>query len=227
MQRSFTTRYGIAIALIAAAMCFGGISLAQQTQPTAPVQAPAQIQPQPVAIGGPVGAPTYVIPPSPEQKKAPGGLIDIGQAFSDVLAPYINAAANALILALVGWACKRFTDRTGIEVDKGHRDAIVRGLQNQAGSLLADGKVKMQGLAIHVDNAAIATAANNLLKSLPDAEKHFGLTPEYVQQRIMDMIPQTPAGAALVAQAHTGDMPATAADVAASGAAVTQAIKDK
>lgn len=154
--------------------------------------------PAPMAIGDhAVGQPVYV-----HVEKRGGGVINIGQAFGDAVAPYVDAAANALILALVGLALAWFKQKTGLDVDQAHRDALVRALQNQAGSLIADGKVALQGKAIAVDNAALAKAANEALRSIPDAAKHFGLTPEYVAKRIVDAIPQTEAGAQVVAAAH-------------------------
>lgn len=150
-------------------------------------------------VGGQIGAPTYVVPPAP----ASGGIIDIGQAFSQVAAPYINAAVNALILALVGWAFAELKKKTGIAVDEGHRDALVTALQNQAGSLIADGEVKLQGATVTVGSAALARSANDLLSSIPDAAKHFGLTPEYVAKRIIDTVPQIAAGAQMVASSKS------------------------
>lgn len=203
MQRSFITRYGIAIAMIAAAMCFGGISLAQQMHPTvpAPVQIPNQIQPQPVAIGGPVGSPTYVIPPGAPQKN--GGFIKIGQAFGDAIEPYADAVANALILVVLGWIGALYTRITGRQLDEKHRDALQLAFKNRAASLIAAGKVKVSTLGVQVPDAELAVEANDLLMAMPDAIKHFGgMSPEIVKQKILDAIPQVPAGASVIAQAH-------------------------
>jgi hypothetical protein len=148
------------------------------------------------AIGGPVGSPTYVGP-------APaGGIINVGQAFNAAVAPYVDAAVQAGIAALVSWLLLGLQKKTGIAIDAGHRQALTTALQNQAGSLLADGMVKMAGVKVNVDSPALAKAANDALASIPDVEKHFGLTPEYVAARIIDTIPQIAAGAAMVAQAH-------------------------
>lgn len=155
--------------------------------------------PCPQVIGAPVGSPTYVTPPS-------GGIIDIGQAFGGVIGEDINAAINALILAgataFVGWLAAELKKRFGVTLDQGHRDALVRALQNQAGSLIADGMVKMEGTTVTVDNKALADSANEVLAVIPDAAKHLGLTPDYVSARIKDFIPQTAAGAAMIAAAQ-------------------------
>lgn len=150
-----------------------------------------------------IGSPTFVTPPAKQ-----GGIINIGQAFNEAAAPYIDAAVNALILGLIGLAAAWFKKKTGHDIDANLRDGFTRGLQNQAGSLLADGKVWMADKTLKVNSLALGDAANNLLKSLPDAEKRFGLTPQFVEERIVDMLPQIAAGAAMVAQAHT-DSPST------------------
>jgi hypothetical protein len=167
------------------------VSASAQT-PSGTPQAPA-----PVAIGGPIGSPTFVVP----QKQ--GGVINVGQAFSEVAEPYVNAAINALILAVLGWAFAVFKQKTGIAIDQGHRDALVRALQNQAGSLIDDGFVRVEGATVTVPNEQLAAAANEIIAVLPDAAAHFGLTPEYVAKRIIDFIPQTTAGAAIIAASPT------------------------
>ena len=87
----------IAALLAPLATCAGAQALAQFAEAH---------EPNPVAVGGPIGSPTFVIAPAPSS-----GVINIGQAFNDVAAPYINALVNALILALVGWgATSGFAD---------------------------------------------------------------------------------------------------------------------
>lgn len=161
------------------------ITFAEQTPAPAPV------------IGAPIGSPAYVI----QAPKRDGQLIDIGQAFGEALAPYVNAAVQALILALVSWVLMCIQKRTGVAIDAGHRDALVRALQNQAGSLIADGLVKVASGKVEVAQGPLSEAAAEALKSIPDAADHLGLTPDYVAKRIVDMIPQTAAGAQLVASA--------------------------
>lgn len=129
-----------------------------------------------------------------------GGAINIGQAFGDAVQPYVDAIVQALIAALVSWVLFKIKQRTGVEIDQGHRDALVTALQNQAGSLIADGFVKIESGKITIPSGTLADAATEVLQTLPDAAKHFGLTPDYVAKRIVDAIPQIAAGAQLVAQ---------------------------
>ena len=144
-----------------------------------------------------IGAPTLV-----EVHKG-GGVINIGQAFGDFLQPYVDAIANALVLALVGYLANELKKKWNIEVDKNQRDALTTFLQNQAGSLIADGMVKVEGAKVNVDSTALASAANQVERHIPDAAKHFGLTPELVAAKIVDTIPQIAAGAHMLATSVT------------------------
>lgn len=195
--------------IVAAALTAALLFPAAAQTPAASQALPAGFQAIAPALGpavgaGQVGAPTYVVPPAPEQ----GGVINVGQAFSAALEPYINAAVNALIVAFVGWLGMILKNKFNVSIDEGHRDALVTALQNQAGSLIADGAVKMEGAKITVPDKALAQSANEIMAVIPDAAKRLGFTPEYLQKRILDMIPQTAAGAAMVAAATPPAAPA-------------------
>lgn len=186
-----------------------------QAQPAPPPEGAVPVEPAPSqVVGAPIGQPTFVVPApqvtiqAPPVAVAPApkpsvGIINIGQSFNETLAPYVNDIVNAVLLALIGLVANWWRQKTGTDIDKNLREGVTRALQNQAGSLLAAGAAKMDGIKIDVKDADLANAANDLLRSVPDAAKRFGLTPEKVAQRILDTIPQTPAGAALVAGAHS------------------------
>lgn len=163
------------VAIISGACLFAGQALAQQAGITPPAA--------PVAVEG-------------------GGIINIGQAFGSVMQPYVDAAINALILAFVSWLGVVLKQKFDINIDQAHQAAWARAAQNQAGSLIADGFVKMDGLKVNVNNQALATAARDAIASIPDAAAHLGLTPDYVAARITDMIPQIAAGAQMIGDAH-------------------------
>lgn len=158
--------------------------------------------PVPQAIGGPIGSPTFVVP-----QQHSGGFIQIGQAFGDFLQPYIDATVYTILSSLIGWLCIQLQRRTGIEIDQKHRDALTRALTNQAGSLIADGMVKVEDQKIAVPSEALAKAAAEVMAVIPDAAKHFGITPDYVAARIIDTVPQIAAGAQLLAQKAESRLP--------------------
>lgn len=154
------------------------------------------------AIGGPVGSPTYVL-----KAPAEGGFISIGKPFGDFLEPYVDALVQALIAGLVSWLAYRIKQRTGVEIDKHTQDILTKALSNQAGSLIADGMVKVEDGKVNVHSEALAHATEDLMKSIPAAAKHFGLTPDYVSKRIVDTIPQIAAGAQMIAASAQKELP--------------------
>lgn len=124
--------------------------------------------------------------------------IDVGQAFTGGLVDAVNGVIAGLITALVGWVMVTIRNKFNIEIEAKHREALTAFLQRQASSLVARGAVKVQGLKVEVASDAVAVAANTALHAIPDALKFFGLTPDALQKRIVDMLPQQPA----VAQAQ-------------------------
>lgn len=124
--------------------------------------------------------------------------LNVGAAFA-TLAPYIDSVVGALLTALVGWVLYLAKTRLNVSIDDSARDALQTWLLRQASSLVADGAVKLNGLQVQVSNPALASAANVALQDIPDALKAFGLTPDKLQQMIVDKIPHVPAVAAAVA----------------------------
>jgi prepilin signal peptidase PulO-like enzyme (type II secretory pathway) len=135
--------------------------------------------------------------------------IEIGQALSGSLQEIINAVVTAAIAGLAGWVLMIVKDKFKVDIEAKHRDALIAFLCRQASSLIAQGAVKVQGLKVEVSNQALADAANMALHSIPDAMKFFGLTPESLRQRIIDMIPSQPAVAQAQAVAIDVANPAT------------------
>lgn len=135
--------------------------------------------------------------------------IDIGQAFTGGLVDAINGAVMALITAGVGYLGVVLKSKWNIDIEARHRDALTAFLNRQASSLVAKGAVKVQGLKVDVTSDALAVAANTALHAIPDALKFFGLTPEALQKRILDLLPQQPAIAQAQAIALDVANPAT------------------
>ena len=126
-----------------------------------------------------------------------GGVIQLS-AFG-WLQPYIDSIAQALLGLGLAWIGKsKYTQW----MDQSARDALEAFTKNTASSLIADGFVKMQGKTVTVPSVALANEVNTAADRIPDAMKRFGITPGGLAQKIVDAIPQTPAGAAIVANAH-------------------------
>jgi hypothetical protein len=135
--------------------------------------------------------------------------VDIGQALNGSLQEIINGIVTALIAALVGWVAIVVKNKFNIDIEAKHREALTAFLQRQASSLVAMGAVKLDGVKVEVQNAALADAANKALSAIPDALKFFGITPASIQQRIVDMLPKEPAVAQAQAVAIDVANPAT------------------
>lgn len=86
---------------------------------------------------------------------------------------------GAVVLALAGWAVTKFGKKLGLENDAKIRQYLDEAIKN--GVAFAEQKLKEQAGKIDevdVKNAKVAEAANYVIKAVPDAIKHFGVTPE-------------------------------------------------
>jgi hypothetical protein len=185
----------IAAALLALALPAAAQFPAAADQPGGPVaigQAQAQVDPatQKVAI-------VQSTAPAPAPS---GGVIQLS-AFG-WLQPYVDTVVQGLIVVAFGWLTKNGYTQW---MDASARASVEVFVKNRASSLIADGAVRMQDKAVHVDNSFLYRAARESSTAIPDALKRFGLTPDVVAAKIIDAIPQTPAGASIIATAHTED----------------------
>jgi hypothetical protein len=137
------------------------------------------------------------------------GVIDIGQVFGDTLRPYIDGAVNALIVGVLGFIAAKLKSKWNIDIEAKHREALTTFLTQKASALVAAGAVKLSGVKVEVKNEAVALAANEALRRIPDALAYFGLTTDMLRQRIIDLLPKEPAVAAAAAIALDVANPAT------------------
>ena len=192
---------------IAAFVAFAPIAQAQTTTPAATAE--PGMSPQ-------VGAPVPIVVNQAVTPPPAGSIVDIGAVFGPIIEPYVNSLVGLLLTSLMTWIMIQIKTKLGINIDQAQADTYLRAAKNQASSLIADGFVKIeQNGKVTVNNEALAAAANDLLKSVPDAAAHFTLTnkPDAVAAKIVDMIPQVPAHAAAAQGAATV---AAAADNAAA-----------
>lgn len=115
--------------------------------------------------------------------------IDYGQAFG-WLQPYVISFVGTLLTAAATWIVFLVNKWLGIKIDKDQADVYLRAAKNQASSLIADGFVKIrENGKVEVNNPALAAAANDLLKSVPDAAGHFNVQIDDAMKKIVDMVP--------------------------------------
>lgn len=140
---------------------------------------------------------------------ASAATIDVGQAVVGGLQEIINGVVAAGIAALVGWVAIVVKNKFNIDIEASHREALTAFIQRQASSLIAMGAVQLNGLKIEVQSQALADVANKGLMAIPDALKFFGITPAYLEQMIVDLLPKQPAVAQAQAVALDAANPAT------------------
>lgn len=140
------------------------------------------------------------------------GVIDVGQDFGS-WQPFVNTLVGGLLSAGLSWLGYLLHKKFNITITAEQRDALQTALMNQASSLIADGAASLNGKKIEVSDPKLAQAVDELKKSVPAAVKFFNLdTPDgqkALADKIVDKIPQVPAGAQMIAQAHAApDAPA-------------------
>lgn len=102
----------------------------------------------------------------------------------DGLAPYIAAAMGSIILAIAGWLAVLLQRWTGVSIDTKHREALAAALTTGVNYGLAKAGTAANNLTFDVRSQIIADAIVWVEKSVPDAVKHFDMTPETVAKMV-------------------------------------------
>jgi hypothetical protein len=157
----------------------------------------AQTQDTPPAV-------TAQLPPVAPPATHTTGLLDVGQAFSQSVAPFVNAGLQGLLALGLGWIAWVAKTKWGIDIDKQHQDSIQKWALNQASSLAADGSIKItigpNGLPkVEADPQKLAQHAQQYAQQIPDAAAAFGLNATDLAAKIVDKLPQVPAVASMMA----------------------------
>lgn len=104
--------------------------------------------------------------------------------FLGSMRPYLEEIVALLITAAVGYAVKLLRDKTGIDVEARHREALQSALSNGARKVLAKVVPEKTGIKIEVGNQTIADGVEYVLKSVPDALNYLGLSKEDVKRML-------------------------------------------
>lgn len=108
----------------------------------------------------------------------------------DVVQPYLLAAVSVIVTAIVGWLGELLRRKFNLEIDAAHRDALQTALTNGAGLLLGKIGGALSEKKIDLKSRALAEAVNYVLLAVPDAVRHFGVTPEALAEKIVAKLPQ-------------------------------------
>lgn len=125
--------------------------------------------------------------------------------FVNAFIPYIEAALAALATALVAWAAQAAQKFLGIQLDKSSRDALHSAAMTGVNMALSRLGQSAANLTFDAKSAVIAQAIEWVESSVPDALKHFGLTPDQLQALI-----ESKLGVAAAAAAPAGAQPSPA-----------------
>lgn len=106
----------------------------------------------------------------------------------DALGPWassIAAALAAVIIAFLGWVTETIRQKTGIQIDVLRSETLQAAITNGAGKavvLLGD---RLKTVTIDVRSPVVKEAVDYVLRSAPEAVKHFGLSPDQLAEKII------------------------------------------
>lgn len=96
----------------------------------------------------------------------------------DSLRPFISAAVEGVIAAVIGWIGLRVHKWTGINMEARHREALHSAATTGANLAYSRLGGLAGGITADVRSAAIAEAYSWIVRSVPDALVYLGVTPE-------------------------------------------------
>lgn len=112
------------------------------------------------------------------------------ESIYNVLQPYLVAVVSVLATAIVGWLAELLRRKFNLDIDAAHRDALQTALTNGAGLLIGKAGNAIAGKKLDLKSAVLAEAVNYVLQAVPDAIRHFGITPEAVAEKLQAKLPQ-------------------------------------
>jgi hypothetical protein len=114
------------------------------------------------------------------------------QVLIDYVAGPLAAVMSALLLAILS----RYLKKLGLENDEKVRIYLNDALQNGIEFALNKARLSAGGARLTVDlhNETAAVAARYVLDKVPDAIKHFGITPEKVEELVKARMPAPQPG---------------------------------
>ena len=111
-----------------------------------------------------------------------------------IVQPYLIAVVSVVATAIIGWLAELLRRKFHLDIEASHREALQTALCNGAGLLIAKLGDALAGRKLDLKSIALAEAVNYVLQSVPDAVRHFGVTPEAVAEKIQAKLSQMNAG---------------------------------
>ena len=103
----------------------------------------------------------------------------------DLIAPWLEMLMGAfviLITAIVGYVANLIRQKTGIDIEARHREALQTALANGAGLILSKATTALADKTIDVRSPQIRDAINYVSEAAPDAIKYFGIAPDQLAE---------------------------------------------
>jgi hypothetical protein len=108
--------------------------------------------------------------------------------FVVALMPYVVAAVGAIISICVALITKYVHDKFGIDIEAKHRDALHSALLTGTTAALSHLGDRVGAIPIDVRKEVVRDAVLYAEQSVPDALKHFNITPEILAEMIQSKI---------------------------------------
>lgn len=101
-----------------------------------------------------------------------------GSAIFEVFRPFLVELASVFVSAVVFWIATTMKAKLNIDIEARHREALQAALTNAAGLVINRAGGMASALILPSRNPMILEGVDYVVKSAPDALKHFGITPE-------------------------------------------------
>lgn len=101
-----------------------------------------------------------------------------GSAIFEVFRPFLVELGSVFVSAVVFWIATTMKAKLNIDIEARHREALQAALTNAAGLVINRAGGMSSALILPSRNPMILEGVDYVVKSAPDALKHFGITPE-------------------------------------------------
>lgn len=102
----------------------------------------------------------------------------------DSLSPFISAAAEGAIVAIVGWLATRVNRWTGLNIEARHREALHSAAVTGIDLALSRIGGRADKVDINLKSELVAEAADWVARSVPDALAYLGVTPDKISDLV-------------------------------------------
>lgn len=109
--------------------------------------------------------------------------------FLDPIRPLLMEMVGLLVAAVIGWITMRLNRSLGMTIEARHREALQSALMNGAFYGLNQLDKAASSVTFDTHNKMVAEGVRYVQKSVPDAIKFFGLTPERLRELLEAKIP--------------------------------------